>query len=147
MKKGPTWIKTITLSLLNIVNTLWLHRNKHLHNNENPDYATKEDEKLHQQIHRTYAQGTTGISPNNQNIFDISREEIMQMPTPRKRQWLASVSTARKLTKVINLSQTTPIFTRSKKSTITPSVQKISQNPQQKIQNMVATTSPILIYP
>ena len=110
MKKGPTWSKTITRSLLQITHTLWLHRNKHLHNNDNPEYVTKEDEKLHQQIKKTYTQGSTGISPNNQSIFDISQEEIMRMPTPRKRQWLASVFTAKKRTKVINLSQTTPVF-------------------------------------
>ena len=110
MRKGPTWSKIITRSLLHIIHTLWLHRNKHLHDNDNPDYVTKEAEKLQKEINQVYTQGTTGIAPTNQNIFDISREEILQMPISRKRQWLASVSTAKKRTKVINLSQPVPIF-------------------------------------
>ena len=132
MKKGPIWSKTITLSLLHIVHTLWLHPNIHLQNNDNPDYVTKEDDKVNQQIIRTYAQGTTGISLNNQNIFDISRKEIMQIFTPRKRQWLASVSTARKRTKVINLSQTTPVFYMAQEKHNYTVRSKISQNPHPK---------------
>ena len=89
---------------------MWGNRNQFLHNNTNPAYITKQEEKINLQVSTEFKKNINGIAPSEQHIFDITQAEIFDLPVCRKRQWIQSVKVARKRAKVRNLNYNIPLF-------------------------------------
>jgi hypothetical protein len=109
-RNGKTWAKLAVKHIFALIQSMWHHRNQYLHNNTNPEYVTKQEEKTNKKVDTEFKKNINGIAPSEQHIFDTTQTEIMKLPICRKRQWIQSVKIARKRARVRNLNYTTPLF-------------------------------------
>ena len=74
---------------------LWKHRNKQVHDREGKSIHTIEQEDLDKAITHEWDKGINNLPDQYDNLFQNNIEQRLSNTIDRKRQWLASVWTAR----------------------------------------------------
>ena len=89
-RTGKNWTTKMIGLLQEIINTMWDHRNKCLHENEDKKYVTKETELLNRRVHDKYDKGVDGLHPDYCDVFIPTKVEVKKYRIEKKKKTVAS---------------------------------------------------------
>jgi len=89
-RSSKHWTTALLTRLMTMVWDMWQHRNKALHESEENKQAIVED-GINQQIRQVYAQRRNQLARQMQPLMKRSLPQLLRLPAPYKRQWMATM--------------------------------------------------------